>query len=849
MSSSSNPPVANRRNVAAVVMALLAATTAVAAVGGVALLVPVPLAAQDVSGYGRISGTVTDETHAPIVGAQVSVPGTGLGATTNDAGHYTLARLSPGRYEIRVQRVGMRPTTVTDVVVRADAETALDLTMTRAPITLAGVVVSASRRAEKITEAPATVTRIEASEIENTVGNSFAPALKTAKGLDYVQIGMTSVAVNARGFNSAFNNRMLMLEDSKIAVLPESGLPIGGLTIVPKVDLASVEVLVGPGSALYGPDASNGVITLSTKDPREYPGTTLEATGGSRTYYDVQGRQAGVVGGGRFGYKIAGEYQAANDWENHNVYAPINATAAPSQEQNADFNTNVARGEGALIYYLPGTGGQLDLSGGLSNLNGIGLTNVGRNQLVDYKYGNGQLRYTNRNWFAQAYQVETRSGDTYQLNGYAQNRLRYPTISDDSVRKLSAFPGEGHLSAAELQNTFALGMLNDMRITWGGQFRQDRVSSHRRWLSDRKTGEDVKIAQRGVYAQVDAPLTRWLKAVAAARYDKHEFYDAQWSPKAGLLFSPVSDQTVRVTFNRAFKSPSILQTSFFFPDFQPFVGVFGNKNGFVVKDASGNVVRTIDPIRPETNDTWELGYKGVLAGKLYLDATGYYSNFDRFMSPLVIFANPLSPTAPTTAYDAKTGEKITGATGGPQIPLTYFNVGRAIIHGTDIGLRYLVTPTIGLTGTTSLQKLDRIERRSATDPAEATAFNSTTSKFTVGMDFAELATKALSAGWTARYVNGYDFLSGVNVGRIPTFSTFDFTLGYGLPQLNSRVNLSVQNLFSCTGGTTAPNLYISSGRRAIYTKEQKCGFGHKHAEMLNSPELGTMVFLGVRYQR
>jgi outer membrane receptor for ferrienterochelin and colicins len=822
-------------------------SAALLAVGLLAAATPAAAVAQG----GRISGAVTDESNAPVAGAQVSVAGTGLGASTNDAGRYTLVRLAPGRYVIRVQRLGMRAQTVTDVVVRADEETTVDVRMTRAPITLTGVVVSASRRAEKITEAPATVTRIEASEIENTVGNSFAPALKMAKGLDYVQIGMTSVAVNARGFNSAFNNRMLMLEDSKIAVLPESGLPIGGLTIVPKVDLSSVEVLVGPGSALYGPDASNGVITISTKDPREYPGTTLEVSGGSRSYYDVQGRQAGVVGGGRFGYKIAGEYQAANDWENHNVYAPMNNLPAtpPSPEIGADFNTNVARGEGALIYYLPGTGGRVDLSGGLTNLNGIGLTNVGRNQLVDYKYGNGQLRYTNRNWFAQVYQVETRSGDTYQLNGYAQNRLRYPTISDDSVKKLSAFPGEGHMSAAELQNTFALGMLNDMRITWGGQFRQDRVSSHRLWLSDRKTGEDVKIAQRGVYGQVEAPLTHWLKAVGAARYDKHEFYAGQWSPKAGLLVSPTPDQTVRVTFNRAFKSPSILQTSFFFPDFQPFVGVFGNRNGFVVKDASGTVVRTIEPIKPETNDTWELGYKGVLGGKLYLDATGYYSDFDRFMSPLVIFANPLSPTAPTTAYDAKTGEKITGAAGGPQIPLTYFNVGRAKIHGTDIGLRYLLTPTIGLTGTTSLQKLDKIERRSPTDPAEATAFNSTTSKFTVGMDFAELATKALSAGWTARYVNGYDFLSGVNNGRIPTFSTFDLTLGYGLPALNSRINLSVQNLFSCTGGMTAPNVYIGSGRKSVYTKDQKCGFGHKHAEMLNSPELGTMVFLGVRYQR
>ena len=66
---------------------------------------------------------------------------------------------------------------------------------------------------------------------------------------------MTSVGINARGFNSSFNNRMLMIEDGRVSVLPENGLPVGTLTATPKVDISGIEVLVGPGSALYGPDA------------------------------------------------------------------------------------------------------------------------------------------------------------------------------------------------------------------------------------------------------------------------------------------------------------------------------------------------------------------------------------------------------------------------------------------------------------------------------------------------------------------------------------------------------------------------------------------------------------------
>ena len=810
------------------------------------LVLPVVAAAQT----GRVSGTVLDSAKRPLGGTDVRVAGTGLRGVTDDAGHFSIGGVSAGSHDVRAQRIGQRPVTMS-VVVRDGEETTVAFILNRAPLELAGMVVSASRRTEKVTEAPATITRIESTTIDNTAGNSFGPALKQAKGLDFIQTGVMSVSVNARGFNSAFNNRILQLEDGRIATLPESGLPTGSLTTIPKVDIASVEVLVGPGSALYGPDASSGVLTLTTKDPRQFPGTTLEVAGGNRSYRDIQGRQAGLFAN-NWGYKVSAEYAAANDFSNHNIYAPVTGTT-PSPEIGANFNTNVARGEGALVYYFPGEGGRLEADAGMSKSNTIGLTNLGRNQIVDWKYGHGQLRYTDKNWFGQIYHVESRSGQTYQLNGFAQNRLRFPSISNDSAKSLSAFPDRANFSAAEIQNTFSVGALNETRFTYGAQYRHDDVSSMRHWLLDRQTGKDVTIGQKGVYAQLETPLTQWLKFVGAARYDKQDLYAAQWSPKAGLLVSPAPDQTFRVTYNRAFKSPSILQTSFFFPDFQPYIGVFGNRDGFVIKNSSGLVVNTISPIKPETNDTWEVGYKGVIGDKLFIDATGYYSRFNNFQSPLVVIANFATPAAaggPTYAFNARTGAAITGATGGPQIPLTYFNVGQAKLHGADIGIKYLITPTIDLNGTTSVQKVDKIQRRPS-DPVEATAFNAPSSKATLGMDFSEVATPNLRAGWVARYVNGYKFISGVNNGQIPSFGTLDASLGYQLPSMgmNTTLNFSVQNLLSCIGGTSAPNGYIASGRPAVYTPGRKCGFGQKHIEMINSPEIGPIMVVGLRFQR
>ena len=798
---------------------------------------------------GRITGTVTDSARVPLVGAQVSIPGSRMRTVTDDGGHFVINNVVPGTYDLRAQRIGAVAQSISGIVVRSGQDTNVDLRLPKTAIELAGMVVSASRRPEKITDAPATITRIDASAIENTVGNSFVPALKAVKGLDYIQVGVTSVAVNARGFNSSFNNRMLMMEDNRIAVLPENGLPVGAFTPLTKLDLAGIEVLVGPGSALYGPDASNGVITLQSKDPRDYPGTAVEASGGSRSYYDIQARHAGVANG-TIGYKISGEYQAAKDWQNKDIYAPIVTGGPVSPEIGTDWNTNVLRGHGALVYYFP-TVGRLELNAGASKSNGIGQTSVGRNQLINWQYREVQAKYSHPNWFAQAYHTQSLSGDTYQLNGFSQNRLRFPTITDDSAKHLSDFPAEGQLSAAEIQNTFSLPAANGLRITWGGQFRHDQVSSMRQWLTDRQTGEDITINQKGVYGQADIPITDWLRGVLAGRYDKHDYYDAQFSPKAGVLVTPAEDQTFRLTFNRAFKSPTVLQTSFFFPDFAPFVGVFGNKDGYVIKNAAGGVVRTIDPIVPETNDTWELGYKGIVQNKLFLDITGYHSKFKKFMSPLVVIANFLTPASaggPTFAFNAKTGAQLTGSTGGSQIPLTYFNVGDAKIFGTDIGVRYLITPTIVFSGTTSLQKLDTVIAKTG-DPLEATAFNSPSSKATVGMDFSEIASKPASAGFSIRYVNGYDFRSGVNVGHIPTFSTFDFTAGYRLPPINGRINLSVQNLFSCRSGTSTIDGWLAATKPLKYTPNSKCGFSQKHIEMINMPEIGTMVFVGLRFDR
>lgn len=812
-------------------------------------LFPIVAAAQD----GRIAGTVFDEQRAPIVGAQVEVTGTVLSTVTDADGRFALDGVPVGTVEIRTAQAGYLQE-VTEVPVQAGQTSEVSVVLQGVPITLDEIVVSAGRRAQRVTEAPATIVRIDASELELSVGNSFVGALKQVQGLDYAQVGITSVAINARGFNSSFNNRMLMLEDGRIAVLPENGLPVGTLTPVSKIDLASMEVIIGPGAALYGADASNGVFSLTTKDPRDYPGTTVEVTGGNREYFNFQGRQAGTFG--NWGYKVTGEYQTAHDWENRIQADPRVATSpleiTPGDTTGLDWQNEVLRGYGALVYYRGDS--QFEINAGASQSNAVGQTNVGRNQLVDWTYNVLQAKATLPNWYFSAYRTQSNAGDTYAANRYTTTRLNpnNTALSDVEVREISDWPGGGELYAAEAQNNFRLPSLLNTTIVSGVQFRRDVVRSDEEWLTDRLTGEDLEINQLGVYAQAESDLSDQFQLILAGRYDTHDNYDSQFSPKVGLIFKPVEGQAFRATYNRAFKSPSTLQTNFFIPNFVPFVGVFGNREGFTVQRADGSIAREYQPLVPEENQTYELGYKGILRNRLFVDIAGYYSRYENFLSPLSVIANPLVPGAATIAFDAQ-GDPVVDEQGGPQVVLTYFNLGEATIYGTDIGVNYVVTPRIDLVGTYSYVKLDELEGVDTNVPGEveATSLNSPSNKWTLGANFRDFGN--LLGAATLRRVQDYYFRSGVNFGQIPGFTTLDLNFGYKLPRFNSQINLGVSNLFACGGqyayaGLDANNQPIDRFRQNPISEERECGFGVKHQELINMPEIGTMVFLGVRFQ-
>lgn len=838
----------------------------------IAVAAPFPLHGQQASG--RLTGVVTDDQQAPVAGAQITLVGTALTTVSEFDGRYRLGNVPAGSYDMRVQRIGQQPKVV-NIVVRSGEETVANVSLASSAVSIGSVVISASRRVEKLTEAPATITSVGTDVLDRTVGNGFANALKEAKGVDFIQVGMTSIAINARGFNSSFNNRFLMVEDGRIAVLPENGLPVGQFTPTPKVDLAGMEVLVGPGSALYGPDASSGVLSLRTKDPKQFPGFTLEVTGGSRSYKDIQARYAGVAG--NVGYKVSGEYQDANDWENYLCYNSggsivarpgVRPTCATGEVREdgmkapIDWTARVARGTGAVVYYMGQN--RLEVNAGLSRTDGVGQTNVGRNQLAGWGYNIQQLRYTTPHWYLNAYRAQSQSGTSFALNRFAGAQLTpaNSTLSTDSLRMLSDWPSDGRMYAAEVQGNYQIQPLLNTRLIFGAQYRNDVVSSDRQWLTDRITGKDIANDQTGVYAQSTTSPVRWLDIVLAGRLDKPNVYDQQWSPKAGVVVKPVNDQAFRVTFNRAFKSPTILQTNFFIPDWTSIISIYGNTTGFKTVDATGAVKSSYSPMVPESNKTWEFGYKGVIANRLLLDGTYYRSDYKNFMSPLTIVGNPFATAAaggPTFAMPTvnpgndipvNAQGRIVNQAGITPITLIYYNLGDAKVSGVDLGANLIASRHVEIRANLSTVGIDELTTPTGAAP-EATSLNAPSTKWSLGVNANDIG--RFSFGTTFRNVVGYYFRSGSNAGVIPTFGTLDANVSVRLPTTQKALlNVGVANLFSCTGQDVryeAVSTTYPQPNQRIASEDRKCGFNRRHVEMINMPEIGTMVFVGIRYTR
>jgi hypothetical protein len=288
-----------------------------------------------------ISGVVRDEKKLPMPGATVLQKGTANGTATDDAGKFTL-KVPKDCKELVVSYIGYDEKTIS--IDPSKGPVSLTIDMASSNLSLNQVVVSVSRRKEKMIDAPASISVLGQEEISRNVVTSVADQLKTTSGIDIIRTGLVSSDVVVRGLNDIFSTAALYVVDNRIGAVPSLRVNAQQLTPVIDLDYDKIEVVRGPASALYGPNASSGVISILTKSPLEQEKkfeTTISMMSGftvldtsyyrNRTYnlngtpynngspisgniINPEIRTSGKLLDGKFGYKVSASYFQGQDY-------------------------------------------------------------------------------------------------------------------------------------------------------------------------------------------------------------------------------------------------------------------------------------------------------------------------------------------------------------------------------------------------------------------------------------------------------------------------------------------------------------------------------------------------------
>ena len=183
-------------------------------------------------------------------------------------------------------------------------------------------VVTASRRRERVEDAPAAISVITKQDIRRESNTNLGDYMKTTKGIDFTQSGIDSYNMTARGFNSSFSSRLLSLTDGRMANVPSLRLTAYNVIPVSFEDVEQIEIVLGPSSALYGPNAHSGVLNIITSSPLRSTGTTINIQGGLLNQADTDPLQKFTFRTahkfGNVGFKVSGVALRGQDWRHFN---------------------------------------------------------------------------------------------------------------------------------------------------------------------------------------------------------------------------------------------------------------------------------------------------------------------------------------------------------------------------------------------------------------------------------------------------------------------------------------------------------------------------------------------------
>ena len=519
--------------------------------GAASLLFAATATAQSGSVTGRIT---TKEAGRPLDNARITVADgarvVGV-ATSGETGQFALPNVAAGTYVVAVSRIGYQLQRFPGIVVRAGQATTVNAAMDEIPTQLNAVVTTASRRPEKALDAPAQLSVVTREAIERKPSISVADLVKGQPGIDVSNGGIAQSMIVARGFNNAFSGSLLMLQDYRFAGVPSLRVNVPYLSLGQSEDIERVELLLGPASALYGPNSGAGVLHVITKSPFSSQGTTLSLQGGQQSIFRGAIRHAGTAGT-KFGYKLSGEYMSGNDFayddpgEPDSISRPLTPGGTRQRVLNQrDFAFERLNGE-ARVDIRPTENSEL--------ITTVSMTKVP--SAIELTGANGASQI--RNWTYQNYQQRIRFGRLF-IQGFANVSNAGNENAGDSrgtflLRNGQPIVDQSRVYTGQIQHGFGLKKGNTDFI-YGIDYIKTNPRTGNTINGGNENVDDV--TERGAYVQGKTSLSSRWDFLAALRVDQNNVIKGSFvSPRAALTFKAAENQSLRFTFNRSFNTPA-----------------------------------------------------------------------------------------------------------------------------------------------------------------------------------------------------------------------------------------------------------------------------------------------------
>ncbi len=582
----------------------------------IALALGVPALAEQ-----RISGRVVNPEGDGFPGVEVSVAD--QRRVTDGDGAFDFDQLEAGTYELEL-RVGPYSTRRRVTFPRPNGEPLVIAVDWPFVVHETQEVYSVSKRAERLVEAPAAVTSLLPSELKSQTYSGQVPRLlEFTPGAQVVQSDLQDFNLNTRGFNSTINRRVLVLVDGRQTSVPEFlGVQEWGALSLPLEEFSRVELVRGPGSALYGAGAFSGVLSLTTKSSRETPGYRVRLTGGELNTLRTEARVGGTVAG-PWHWRLGASYQQSDHLTRSRVDSveyvpdllPRELVPPPFDKLRTSFaSLRLDRiDERAALAIEAGTG---------SFRGGTTIAPLGRTQADRVARPWARVNFNTGGW---------------NLLGFYSGRDGDNQIGLSSG---AALYSEGYNLGAELQGNRELWSGRGLLVAGLAHARQRVDSSDPRGVPGIFAGI-ARADQTSAFCQLRVDAMDDLAVVASGRYDDSTLHPGRFSPRLALAYSLGPRHRLRLSYNDAFQSPTLVEL-----EVRTAVGppldlsaiprslgslLDGATLGFesVAQLALGNPDLEVEEIR-----SYELGYSGGF-GSTFVAANLYRNELRKFTTSLL----------------------------------------------------------------------------------------------------------------------------------------------------------------------------------------------------------------------